>query len=182
MTADNDIEAQEEADAGERRARMQAYYKSGQRVSRGAFLKNAQMSGLLNRALDEEKQKQLGLDSESRRKAAEEGEKFDYVDFTFVLCVGAFYDFLSFILNLIPVVGGVASALTVTPIAMINLFIMYSKRGISLRSTKKMLTFGGTSLIEFIPVLNAVPGFMLNVILNYPPPLLDKAMKKAKIK
>ncbi len=163
-----DEEVQEDDSLESRKMRMQAYYKSGQRVSRREFLRNGGLG---------ETRKQLGLDKAGEKKKGD----FSRTDFFFMMGIAGFYDLLSALLNLIPFIGGVFSSVLVTPVALLNLYIMYSKRGISFKSTKSVMKFGGASLIEFIPVLNFLPGFMLNVVLNYPPPIVKNTLNKAKI-
>lgn len=158
--------AEEREDDGleNRKAKMQAYYKSGARISRGEYMRNRSL--------------QNAGTAEEGRSGRKKQYEFSRTDFIFVLCIAGFYDLLSFVFNLLPIVGGFISSVFIMPAATLNLFIMYRNRGISFKTPKSILKFGGTSLIELIPVINALPAFMLNVFLNYTPPEIKGAVSK----
>ena len=85
-----------------------------------------------------------------------------------MLFVATLLDLFGFLLNLIAVVGGAASDILIWFPGMIFLFVAYLKLGVKF-SSKNSLKIAGCSIIELIPVLNALPGFMLSVILTLGP-------------
>jgi hypothetical protein len=95
------------------------------------------------------------------------GKKTSKIDFVFMLGVAGFFDLISGLINLIPGIGGFMSTIFITPTGTFILWFMYKKRGIEFKSAKSIAKFGGASLIELVPVLNVLPGFILNVLLNY---------------
>lgn len=79
-----------------------------------------------------------------------------------LMVVALFYDLVQFAVNYIPVIGQVASAL-VAIFAFCHFFLWFKMHGVSFTGIKKTLTMGGGFLIEVIPVLNMLPGWMVAV-------------------
>ncbi len=88
--------------------------------------------------------------------------------FIVVLFIATILDLFGFLLNLIPVIGGAAGDIVIWFPGMVFLFIVYLKLGVKFTS-KNSLKIAGCSIIEIIPVLNALPAFMLSVILTLGP-------------
>lgn len=81
-------------------------------------------------------------------------------------------DVLTALINLIPFVGGIISTVFIWAPGFLVFFFIYRKLGVKfhLKNTSK---FGISALIEAIPVINALPGFTLSVILNLRPMIKD---------
>jgi hypothetical protein len=160
---DDEDEDQDDDSLESRKANIQEYYKArreGDRTARGMWQRNRNLQKNISRNI----KNKAGMD--------DSGHKYTKSDFAFMLVIAGIFDLLSLVINIIPYIGGVISTVFILPIGMFTLYLLYTKRGISISFGKKgsALKFGGTALIEAIPVLNIAPGFILNVILNYPLP------------
>lgn len=79
-----------------------------------------------------------------------------------MMVVALFYDLVQFGVNFIPAIGQIASAL-VAILAFCHFFLWFKMHGVSFVGIKKILTMGAGFLIELIPVLNMLPGWMVAV-------------------
>lgn len=149
-------EAEGEDDAA-RKARRQAMF----REQAGDFDENSLKRRASNRYLRNTRAGRVLLGKGQKPAKPRIGK----VDYAILMSVAGFFDILSFLLNLIPYVGGVISMVVVTIPGTLTFYILYKKRGVEFKTTKGMLRFWGSSLIEMIPVINILPGFMLNVTL-----------------
>lgn len=83
-----------------------------------------------------------------------------------MLAVALFFDGVLALIQLIPIAGSVAaSVFTVIPFMLF--FIWYKLQGVNFAKPSKSITFLGGSLIEFIPALNALPGWTAEVVVMY---------------
>ncbi len=97
------------------------------------------------------------------------------VDHLTLMTVAGFFDFASFLTNLaLPTIGGAVSDVLFTIPGSLIFYFMYKKRGVDFRSMKVTGRFLGSMAIEFIPVVNALPAFMMSVA------LMKKALNKEK--
>jgi hypothetical protein len=62
-------------------------------------------------------------------------------------------------------IGTLIADLTVVPIAPVILYVLYKRKGIDFNDSKVLVRFWGTVILEFIPILNLFPGYVLNVFL-----------------
>lgn len=85
-----------------------------------------------------------------------------------VLLIASVLDLFSFLLNLIPFVGGIFADVIIWLPGTVILFIIYLRMGVKFNN-KNSLKIAGCSLIEIIPVLNALPGFIASVVLTLGP-------------
>lgn len=85
---------------------------------------------------------------------------------TFWLMVGVaiFFDLIQIILTLLAV-GIVADSL-ITVVAGLTFFLWFKLKGVQFNNSKKILTAGGSFLVEAIPVLNVIPTWTISVILT----------------
>ncbi len=86
---------------------------------------------------------------------------------TMVLLFGlsAVFDLSDFLLNLIPYVGGILADILVVLPGTFTLWFMYRRKGIDMKSNKVMFRFFATTAMSFIPVINALPDFLLKTFL-----------------
>ncbi|MEK7567654.1 MAG: hypothetical protein AAB513_01905 [Patescibacteria group bacterium] len=82
----------------------------------------------------------------------------------FMVSVAIIFDLLGFGLAFIPVAGWLmASAVGV--VAFLTFFLWFTFRGAGYNSTRKVAISGGGFLVEFIPLLNALPAWTLSTSL-----------------
>ena len=87
----------------------------------------------------------------------------------FVMIVAAsILDLSSALLNLIPVVGGGAADIIIWLPGTVIFFLAYLKLGVGFGG-KNTLKLGGCDVVKLIPVLNALPTFLLSVFLTLGP-------------
>lgn len=91
--------------------------------------------------------------------------KISRITFGLMLAVAILFDLASFLINLIPFVGGAVSSITITPLATLTFFLWFKMHGVSYNKTSRWATAIITPIIEFIPVLNAFPTWILEVII-----------------
>ncbi len=90
--------------------------------------------------------------------------------FAKMLAVAIFFDVTLGAIQLIPVAGSImASVFNIVPLTVF--FIWYKIEGISFSNPKKAISFFGASLIEFIPLVNALPAWSAEITYMY---ILDK--------
>lgn len=80
--------------------------------------------------------------------------------------VAGFFDLIGFLLNLIPVVGGVAAFIVATAPGKLILKHMHKKNGIDTKNPKVLKIFWGSFAVEAIPVVNALPALILGELLT----------------
>jgi hypothetical protein len=99
-------------------------------------------------------------------------------DFILMLVVALFFDGVLALIQLIVVVGSVAaSVFNVVPVMLF--FIWFLLKGISFAKKKNSLSFFGATLIEFIPVVNALPAWTAEVVTIYIMQKKDAILAKA---
>ncbi len=86
-------------------------------------------------------------------------------NFVALIMVASFFDALSVVLNFLPVVGGVVSTVFSALPGNAVLYFMYSRLGIDMKTARVAKRFWGSAVIEFIPIVNALPGMITNVLL-----------------
>jgi hypothetical protein len=86
-------------------------------------------------------------------------------DMTMLLGVAAMLDLTDMCLNAIPVAGGFLATLCVATPGTCIMWFMYKRRGIDMNSNKMMFRFVSAAALAFIPVVNMLPDFILNVTL-----------------
>lgn len=75
-----------------------------------------------------------------------------------------FVDFIGFILNFIPVLGGIFAGI-IAVFAELGFLLWFKIRGMSYKKNSTfMATWVIVPIIEFIPILNALPAFSAGVI------------------
>ena len=90
--------------------------------------------------------------------------------FAKMLAVAIFFDVSLGAIQLIPVAGSImASVFNVVPLTVF--YIWYKIEGTSFSNPKKAISFFGASLIEFIPLVNALPAWSAEITYMY---ILDK--------
>ena len=118
------------------------------------------------------KGKDLGTSSSKENTAGSTneggGSTISKKTFQQVLAFAIFLDSASLLINLIPIVGGVVATVFIWIPGMMALFIIYLKLGVPFHF-KNSMKFAGCNVIEMIPILNALPGFTLSVIVNLGP-------------
>ncbi|MEI6480378.1 MAG: hypothetical protein WCO12_02540 [bacterium] len=96
--------------------------------------------------------------------------KITKILFAKMLAVAIFFDVSLGAIQLIPVAGSImASVFNVVPLTVF--FIWYKIEGTSFSNPKKAISFFGASLIEFIPLVNALPAWSAEITYMY---ILDK--------
>lgn len=81
-----------------------------------------------------------------------------------MLLLAILVDVISFLINLLPVVGGILEAVVLTPISILMFWLYGLLSGISLfRGTRKFIT-SFVCIAGFLPVLNAIPEWTFEVI------------------
>ena len=99
-------------------------------------------------------------------------------DFILMLVVALMFDGVLSLIQLIVVVGSVASSVFNVVPAML-FFIWFYLKGISFAKKKNSLSFFGATLIEFIPVLNILPAWTSEVVAMYIMQKKDAILAKA---
>lgn len=95
-----------------------------------------------------------------------EGVKISKKDFVLMLAVAIFFDVTLGLIQLIPIAGSVAASVF-NAIPFTGFFIWYQLLGLDFKKPKRALTFFGCSIVEFIPALNALPGWTFEVVVMY---------------
>jgi glycopeptide antibiotics resistance protein len=85
-----------------------------------------------------------------------------------MICVAIFFDVLQALLTFI-FMGWVVGIF-----AFLTFYLWFKLRGLSFMKPKRLLTFGGASLIEIIPFLSALPAWTAAIIVL----ALDSKIKK----
>lgn len=107
-----------------------------------------------------------------------EKPKISKKDFFLMLAVAVFFDIVLALIQLIPVAGSVmASVFGVIPF--MGFFIWYQLLGLDFKNPKKAFTFFGCSILEFIPVINALPAWTCEVVVMYIMQKKDIILEKA---
>lgn len=140
-----------------RQARRQAIYKNKLENREG----REYLQKVSDRYIRSIKNKKVPLSGE----ASVHSSKISNGDFVMLMLVACFFDALSFVLNLLPVIGGVVAMILSTIPGNGILWIMYSRLGINMKSSRVSKRFWGSAIIEFIPVVNALPAMIANVML-----------------
>ncbi len=95
-----------------------------------------------------------------------------------MLAVAIFFDVILALIQLIPIAGSVASAVfNVVPFMIF--FIWYKLLGISFANPKKSISFFGVGVIEFIPIINILPTWTLEIVYMYVLQKKDVILEKA---
>ena len=119
---------------------------------------------------NDKKQEQPEQAPEGRQQNPEqkpaEKPKISKTDFFKMLAVAIFFDATLAVIQLIPVAGSVA-AMVFNVIPLMLFFIWYLLLGISFSNPKKGLSFFGASLVEFIPIINILPTWTMEVCYMY---------------
>lgn len=115
-------------------------------------------------------QQQLAQEMEDQTNGDSSSEEKTITRSTFykMIALAAVFDIVSALINLIVVVGGFISTVFITAPGFGLFFFIYRKLGLKFH-LKNSSKFGSSALIEAIPILNALPGFVLSVVLNLGP-------------
>lgn len=79
-----------------------------------------------------------------------------------MVCVAGFIDLIQFLLNFIPLVGWVIIWI-INAIVWLTFYIWFRARGINFNS-KKSTNLAGAFVLEFIPIVDALPAWTFAVI------------------
>lgn len=153
----------EVAEKEERQARRQEMYRQQLEAKKQGVAINKRLQNL-QKTQKMQNSAAFGDDSVSG-DAKQEKAKIGMGSTAILLSIAGFFDLLGFLLNLIPVVGGVVAIIVSTLPGNVTLYILYKKMGIDMNSPKVLKRFLGATTIEAIPVINALPGLTANVIL-----------------
>ena len=85
-----------------------------------------------------------------------------------LLSVAAIFDASTFIVDLFGDfigIGTLISSLTITPVGIIVMYLLYRRKGIDFNDSKVLVRFWGSVLLKFIPILDIFPEYMLSVFL-----------------
>lgn len=96
--------------------------------------------------------------------------------FITMLVIAIILDLAGFLLNLIFLIGNIASIILIWLPGTILFFIIYLKLGVKF-SGKNSFKIAGCSIVELVPVLNALPAFTLNVVLTLGPMVAKDIVK-----
>lgn len=140
-----------------RQARRQAIYRERLSNQEG----RERLQKVSDRYIRSEKNKKTLLSGENNPRSS----KINTGNFVTLIMVAGFFDGLSLVLNLLPVVGGVASMIFSALPGNAILYLMYSRLGIDMKSARVAKRFWGSAIIEFVPVVNALPGMITSVLL-----------------
>lgn len=91
--------------------------------------------------------------------------KLSFIDIGLMSGIALIFDISDGLLSLIPAVGNVIVAVTITPVAALTLYLMYKRKGIEFKSTKTLIKFWGSLGISLIPIISILPNYVLNVVL-----------------
>ena len=140
----------------ERQEKRQAMYKEQ--------LQNSKINRSVNPGSARVQKNSIQGRAQSESKAPKKSNvgPTDYISF---LTVALLLDTFSFLFNLIPIIGGVASDLLISLPGSLILYLMYSRKNIDIKSGKNMIKFFGTLALKFVPIVNALPEFTLNVLM-----------------
>lgn len=97
----------------------------------------------------------------------EKEPKISTQTFVFMLIVAGLFDLISLLINLIPAVGGLIDGILITPFATMLFYFWYKKHDVSYSNSSRMAVMVIVPLIEFIPIINALPGWILEVVTIY---------------
>ncbi len=155
---DDGYQSQSDAEQKEaRQARRQAIYRNRLENREGLdYLKRVS-----DRYIRSVKNKKVFLSGENSTHSS----KITKGNFVLLMLIACFFDALSFVLNFLPVIGGVVAMLFSTIPGNGILWIMYGRLGIDMKSSRVAKRFWGTALVEFLPVVNALPAMVANVML-----------------
>jgi len=89
----------------------------------------------------------------------------------FMITLAVIFDLIQFLVSLlhfIPVIGNAVAFVgttTITIVASMTFYIWFKINGVSFNTSKRIVSFGGGILTEFIPILNALPAWTFSVVL-----------------
>ncbi len=109
-----------------------------------------------------------------------DGETLSLAWFFVALILAAIFDGISFVINLLPSVGGVLSGVAIMPIGLAVLGYIHKLGGVSFNK-KIRSNFLIGAVVEAIPVLNALPGMIAVVVLCKLTPLAIKQINNNKV-
>jgi hypothetical protein len=129
---------------------------------------------LLRRLQDRENKRNLqlsrpgsNLGKQARLQSRFEEAKQSPITNTYMagmISLALFFDLLTGIINFTGV-GSVVTDIFISPIAIAAFYYFYRKKGIDFGDSKVLVRFWGSVLLKFIPVLNIIPEYTLNVFL-----------------
>jgi hypothetical protein len=92
-----------------------------------------------------------------RKKADTTSGKLGLATFGLMLLVAVLFDTVKVLINLIPFVGGVLEDFTIAPLATFVFFIWLKMHGINFTKGPRGFFFLLTIVLNFVPILNALP-------------------------
>jgi hypothetical protein len=95
-----------------------------------------------------------------------EASHISKTDFGLMLSTAIFFDLTLAVIQLIPFAGS-AAAMTFNTVPLMLFFIWYKLKGIDFSNPKRGFSFFGTAVIEFIPVINALPTWTAEIVYMY---------------
>ncbi|MEI7513269.1 MAG: hypothetical protein WCJ74_01460 [bacterium] len=110
--------------------------------------------------------------------ASQEPSRISKTDFGLMLATAIFFDVVLAAIQLIPFAGS-AAAMSFNTVPLMIFFIWYKLKGINFSNPKRAFSFFGTAIIEFIPVINALPTWTAEVIYMYTLENKDKILSVA---
>lgn len=96
-----------------------------------------------------------------------------------MITVAIFFDLISFLINLIPIVGQVIS-IAIPIVAYPTFFLWFMLKGVKLMTTKRIAAMGGGFVVEVIPLVNMLPGVTASVVFTILSTKVKEVEKKIK--
>lgn len=102
-----------------------------------------------------------------------------------MISVAVMFDLIQFLVNLLHFIPGIGNTVAfvatsiITVIAGATFYLWFRFNGVKFTTPKRALSFGGGFLLEFIPILNALPAWTLAVILVIGTTRLPKVIQDA---
>jgi len=94
----------------------------------------------------------------------EENKGLNSITIAFMIAVALFYDVFQVLINLIPILGQILSAL-IGLFAFLTFYLWFKLKGLNFANPKRAAYLGGGFLIELVPILNILPAWTLAVTL-----------------
>jgi hypothetical protein len=94
-----------------------------------------------------------------------EEKHIGFVTFILQFVTALLFDGFQALVQFIPLGGQLISSAVITPAAFTTFYIWFKLKGMNFMRPSRILTMGGSAIIEFIPVLNVLPAWSLAVVL-----------------
>lgn len=92
-------------------------------------------------------------------------QRIDWIAAILMIWLALFYDGIQFLLNFIPVVGNLLSAILIGLWAWLSFYIWFKIKGVNFSKPTRSITLFGAGITEMVPLLNVLPAWTLAVLI-----------------